>query len=72
MKYLAVRAMNWFRLEGLIIFKSSEKNYPVERDGDIVFKYNKKNYHVFLITQCLGGRTCILWLGSLLNHKFQN
>ena len=45
-KYWALRAMNWFRLEGFIIFKSSEKNYPVELDGDIVFKYNYKNYHV--------------------------
>ena len=45
-KYWAFRTMNWFKLEGFVIFKSSEKNYPVELEGNVVFKLCKKSYLV--------------------------
>ena len=45
-KYWAFRTMNWFELEGFVIFKSSDKNYPVELDGNVVFKLSKKSYLV--------------------------
>jgi len=45
-KYCALRTMSWFKLEGFVIFKSSEKNYPVQLDGNIVFKLSKKSYLV--------------------------
>ncbi|MCW4020274.1 MAG: hypothetical protein NWF14_03475 [Candidatus Bathyarchaeota archaeon] len=45
-KYWAFRTMNWFGLGGFVVFKSSEKCYPVEIDGKVVFKLSKKSYFV--------------------------
>jgi len=45
-KYWAFRTMNWFKLEGFAVFKSSAKKYSVELDGNVVFKYSRKSYLV--------------------------
>lgn len=45
-KYWAFRAMNWFKLEGFIILRSSIKAYVVKIKGETVHCFRKASYLV--------------------------
>jgi hypothetical protein len=45
-KYWALRAMKWFKLEGFIILLSSEKAFTVKYRRKVIFTLRIKSFHV--------------------------
>jgi hypothetical protein len=45
-KLWAFRALNWFKLDGFIILRSSQKTYVVKKKGEVFYRYIKASYHI--------------------------
>jgi len=45
-KLWALRVLNWFKMQGFIILKSSVKNYVVKHKGNIIYSLKKCSYPV--------------------------